>query len=503
MVLVDENGIVALVNAQTEEMFGYPRDELIGRPVELLIPERFRNQHPSYRASFAAKPRVRPMGVGLELAGRRRDGSEIPVDIRLSPVVIGDETLVSASVRDVSRQKAQERELEKARRVAEVASQAKSRFLAVASHDLRQPVQAARNYLHILERQLGAKSPATLGKLHAALETHCEQLDRLLSIARLEAGGVQPERRAASLGALFAGLHDEQLPAAENKGLELRSIPSSLVVDTDPRLLRQLLQNLLSNAIRYTRRGRVVLGCRRSFDHARIQVLDTGIGIPADRVEQIFAEFYQVENDAPERQRGLGLGLSIVKRLSELLDHPIDVRSAPGRGSAFEVRVPLAASELGDTRNRPELRTAAQALIVVIDDDPLVLDSIIDLLTLGGHKVIAGEGAAAVYGALRTAGRVPDVILSDYQLEGGVTGPEVIDELRQLLGDEIPAILLTGDSSSERLDDARRSGFRLLAKPVSPDVLEKVIASTLADKSSSKRTRYRCTAAVANDHDRS
>ncbi len=245
---------------------------------------------------------------------------------------------------------------------------------------------------------------------------------------------------------------------------------------------KKLLQNLLSNAIRYTRHGRVVLGCRRSCDHVRIQVLGTGIGIPANRVEQIFAEFYQVENDAPERQRGLGLGLSIVKRLSELLDHPIDVRSAPGRGSVFEVRVPLASSEFADTRNEPEPKTAAQALIVVIDDDPIVLDSIIDLLTLGGHKVVAGEGAAAVYGALRTAGRVPDVILSDYQLEGGVTGPEVIGELRQLLGDEIPAILLTGDSSSERLDNARRSGFRLLAKPVSPDILENVIATALATR---------------------
>ena len=483
MVIVDEGGKIILINAQTEEMFGYSRDELVGRSLEVLVPERFRGHHPEHRAEYVAHPRVRPMGAGLELAGRRRDGTEVEVDIRLSPIEVGGRALISASIRDVSRQKAQEQELQRARREAELASQSKSRFLAVASHDLRQPVQAAVNYLYVLRRQLGSEGREVAEKLQRALDTHCEQLDRLLDVSKLDAGRVRPEPTQIPLEQVFQRLGNELGPAAEAKGLELRIVPSSLSVTTDPLLLNQILVNLLSNAIRFTEQGRIVLGCRRSGAEVRIQVIDTGVGIPEDQLEHVFAEFYQVETTTPARRRGLGLGLSIVARLSELLDHPVTVRSELGRGSTFEVRVAravcpgtaLPAEESSDpTPTKP-------ALLVLVEDEPDVLDSLVLILEMVGHEVIAGDTAAAVLAPLLRLDRLPDLILSDYQLESDLIGPQVIREIRDVLGAEIPAVLLTGDSSEARLDEAERSGFRLFSKPIDPAVLEGVLADLLRE----------------------
>jgi two-component system CheB/CheR fusion protein len=374
-----------------------------------------------------------------------------------------------------------ERELRRARAEAEQASAAKSRFLAVASHDLRQPLQAAILYGNILKRQLqGTGNGETASKLQSSLDALRDLLNRLLDVSRIEAGAITPEMRVLSVPILFERLEDEFAPQAAEKGVELRIRPHSWRVRSDAELLMQLLRNLVSNALRYTERGGVLVGCRRAGPNLRIQVWDTGIGIPPQELEAIFEEFYQVANRARRRQAGLGLGLAIVRGLSQLLEHPVRVRSVLGRGSVFEVLVPIAQSggaEADQERDREGV--PRRAVIAVIDDDQEVLDGLRLTLEQAGHRVIAGSDPDSVLRDARRSGRVPDLILSDYRLGENMTGGEAIRRLRRELGAGIPAIVITGDSSSAALRDVRAEGHPILHKPVDPARLENLVLNAL------------------------
>jgi two-component system, sensor histidine kinase len=482
LLIADGAGRIVFVNSQTETLFGYSRNELVGQSIELLVPARLRAEHVGHRERFALEPRKRPMGSGFDLSAVRKDGSEFPVEISLSPHHTANGSLYSAAIRDITPRVAVERDLRRARAQAEQASTGKSRFLAAASHDLRQPLQAAILYNNVLKRELaGTLHEGTATKLESSLHALRDLLNRLLDVSRLEAGAITPEMAAVSLATVFEHLRDQFLPEAQEKHVELRIRPGRWKVRSDPELLEQLLRNLVSNALRYTEKGRVLVGCRRSGADLRIQVCDTGIGIPTTELDAIFDEFYQVANEARRRQAGLGLGLAIVRGLSELLGHPVAVRSQFGRGSVFEVRVPLADPRATTHDDMPASRKQRRpAVVVVIDDDDEVLDGLRLSLEQFGHQVIACSDPDS---ALRLAGRLsrpPDLIVSDYRLGESITGAEAIRRLRTELGAEIPAIVVTGDSSSAALREARGAGFPVLHKPVDPDELELAIAQTLA-----------------------
>jgi PAS domain S-box-containing protein len=345
MVLVDAKGLILFANRQVWALFGYTRDEVNGQPVELLLPERFRSRHTDHRTSFASEHRIRPMGAGLELYARRKDGTEFPVEISLSPIDAGQ--LVAAAIRDVTERKRVQQELilaretaerarqaaDTAREAADRANQAKSRFLATASHDLRQPLQSLALLNGTLLRLVGApEAVEALTHQEQAIEAMSRLLNALLDISKLESGAIKPQPTDFTLNDLFRELEQEFTAVAASKGIRLEVSPAPTAIHSDAALLGQILRNLLSNAIKYTRAGSVRLISSSQTDRVRIEVIDTGIGIPADQLEFIFDEFFQVGVPTNSSREGYGLGLSIVQRLVRLLDLHLEVRSEVGKG---------------------------------------------------------------------------------------------------------------------------------------------------------------------------
>lgn len=383
----------------------------------------------------------------------------------------------------ITARKQAERALVEAKRAAEEAARAKTRFLAAASHDLRQPVQAAMLFHHMLPVGMDdGRKDSVHGKLGHALEALQGMLDTLLDISKIDAGIIKPEVGRVPLGGLIERLVDEFTPLAEDRALALRAVPCSLEAASDPHLLELILRNLLSNAIRFTEQGAILVGCRRRGDRVSVQVHDTGVGIPDRQLSLIFEEFYQVDNVGRDRRKGLGLGLAIVSRLAALLDHPISVRSAVGRGTAFEVSAPVAkAAAAAAAASLPEgsARHDDGSLIVLIDDDPDVLDSLRMFVEQLGYAAVATPTARQAVDELRRRDHAPDAVVADYRLEAGETGSDAIRLIRDTFGSGIPGILLTGDAAifgnKIRQDDA----FRFLAKPIRPDELERVLGEAV------------------------
>jgi two-component system CheB/CheR fusion protein len=281
---------------------------------------------------------------------------------------------------------------------------------------------------------------------------------------------------------LLTHMRDEFTYHAHAKHLQLRVVPCSLVIETDRSLLEQMLRNLISNAIKYTRRGKILLGCRRLKDMVSIEILDTGIGIEEGQLHAIFDEYHQVDNAARERSRGLGLGLSIVQRLGDLLGHPVRVRSTPGKGTAFavEVMLPLDELVLPSTEDATEMvadKTQAAA-ILIIEDDPEVRLLLGAVLSQDGHHVsVAADGPAAL-DAIANGAR-PDLILTDYNLPHGMDGLRVAAQMRARLGASLPVIILTGDISTETLRDVAGQNCVQVNKPVKGEALLRLIQRLL------------------------
>ena len=384
------------------------------------------------------------------------------------------------SVRDITRRKEAEAAQEAARQAAEQANRAKSKFLAAASHDLRQPIQAAALFVAALARRDGdAESRALVDQIGLCLAATQELLDSLLDISRLDAQVLTVERRALALGDLFERLETEFASAAAEKGIGLRCVATSHFVESDPLLLFRILQNLTANAVRYTPRGRVLIGARRRGGTVRIEVHDSGIGIAPEQIPLIFQEFTQIGNAERDRSKGLGLGLAIVERLSRLLGVEVGLRSIPGRGSAFWVEVPQAGGILPAPVAEAPPRLAGRC-VALLDDEPMVLGSLSAFLEGEGLQVLAAETEAALLAQLRAAPRRPDLLVVDYRLRDGGNGAEAARRLQAALGGTLPALLLTGDTEPSRLAEAQASGFGLLHKPVQPSQLLRAIARALA-----------------------
>lgn len=371
---------------------------------------------------------------------------------------------------------------EQAREAAEEANVAKSRFLAAAGHDLRQPLHALGFFVDALQEQtLPPDGRAVVGNIRRSVDAMEDLFNSLLDVSRLDAGIVRPRIATIPLAPLMERVRVEHESAATQKGLRFSVLRNALFVRSDPVLLERIMRNLVANAVRYTDRGRIILGARRSADAVRIEVWDSGRGIPKDKHREIFQEFRQLENPQRDRRKGLGLGLAIVERLVKLLDHPLELRSQIGKGSVFSVVVPRGRREEfvpGEADGQIVVdRDVANSLILVVDDEPDVRDSMLALLRKWRCEVIAAESCSEMLEKLVSVHRMPDLIVSDYRLQGEENGIEVVARLREEFNAQVPALLITGDTGMEQLREAEESGLHVLHKPLNPSRLRALIAN--------------------------
>jgi len=372
-------------------------------------------------------------------------------------------------------------ELEASRAEAEAANLGKTRFIAAASHDLLQPLHAARLFTAALidrdpRNDLGGKIELSLGAVESLI-------DALLDISKLDAGAFQPETRPFALQPLFDSLATALAPLAQRHGVELRVVPTRAFVSTDPAFLRRVLQNLLSNAIRYGaapgRPQRVLLGCRRDGERLRIEVRDNGPGIPEDKQAVIFEEFVRLNPDEDRGERGLGLGLAIVERIARMLDLPIGLSSAPGRGSTFHVGVTRIASVVAAPSAAPTQQAAPvfdpDAFVLCIDNEAQVREAMATLIGGWGCQVAVAANLDEAIAAVDAAGRFPDLLVADLHLDEGPDGLEIIETLRRRWALSVPAALITADRDPTLRPRARARGVELLHKPVKPAALRALL----------------------------
>jgi two-component system CheB/CheR fusion protein len=480
LAVLDEELCLVSANRSFYRAFGVDRDEAVGRP--------FTDQfNAPAMVSFIALVLAQhtaiedhEMELDLPTLGRR----SLLLSARLLREVPTAKRRILVAIDDITERKRADQTVALAKSHAERANLGKSRFLAAASHDLRQPLQTLSLLQGILMKRVkDAGALRLIGKIDETLGVMSGMLNTLLDINQLEAGIVRAEVVDFPIAELLDRLRAEFAYHAKSKKLGWRVVLSSLTVRSDPRLLEQMLRNLLTNAVKYTKQGKILLGCRRRGDTLRIEVLDTGIGIPEDQLQAVFDEFHQLDNPARERGLGLGLGLSILQRLANLLDHPIDVRSQPGSGSVFAIDVPLGHLAVG-ARPRIAGDVSAQTTphageILIVEDDPEVREMLVLLFQEEGHRTVAAaDGREAFELAARGTLR-PDIVVADYNLPFGLNGLQVATALRATLHDEIPVIILTGDISTDTLREIARQSCLYLHKPVKAIDLMRLTQSLL------------------------
>ncbi|MDD1958042.1 response regulator [Pseudomonas sp. B21-036] len=440
--------------------------------------------------------------LGYETQLRRKDGSSIDVlmNLLLRP---DEEGVVEGFVADITERKlAQERlqqlndeleqrvaertrQLMEARDAAQAANRSKDKYLAAASHDLLQPLNAARLLISTLrERQLPQAEQLLVERAHQALEGAEDLLSDLLDISRLDQAAIKPDLDLYLLDDVLAPLASEFQPVAAAEGLGLRLRSGRQVIRTDVRLLTRILRNFLSNACRYTEQGRILLGARRRGDCLRLEVWDTGRGIAAQRLQSIFLEFNQLDVGRAADRKGVGLGLAIVERIARILDYPVRVRSWPGRGSVFSIDVPLST----ERRCPPVLAPAPLPSVgdplpgrrlLVLDNELSILQSMAALLAQWGCEVLTATDRKTAFQVLQ--GRAPELVLADFHLDHGVTGCEVVRDLREHFAVTIPAVMITADRSDQSRRAMQRLGAPLLNKPVKPGKLRAVLSQLLGE----------------------
>ncbi len=475
MVIIDHYGKITIVNEQAERMFGYTRREMLGKEVEMLLPENVRDKHISHRAGYVRDPHLRPMGIGMDLSAKRKDGSTFPVEISLSPVTSASGSFVSSVIRDISARKKLENDLIAARREAERANKANSAFLAAASHDLRQPVQALSLLNGALRRT--AKDELVIEMVESqqhSLDAMTNLLNSLLDISRLDAGAVQPEFEEFPIQRLVDRLSAELSRQAMQKKLKFNSCECDTIVRSDPNMLGEIVQNLVSNAIQYTDSGGVSLSCAEEGGNLRLGITDTGIGIEPDQLENIFQEFHQIKTPGREKE-GFGLGLAIVRRMAELLEHEIAVDSTPGKGSTFSVSMPIV-TEANKARRKSGKSSAraaepASGLVILIEDDVQVANAWGLLLEAEGFRVATAASAKEARAVVQHLDTPPELIISDFHLLDGSTGAEAVAEIRRHFDRIIPAFIVSGDTSKLVKEARSTENCRIMNKPVNTDHL--------------------------------
>ncbi len=393
-------------------------------------------------------------------------------------VVLGDEIaqwtadlnlLNTRLLQQVAQREEAEAALRVAKQVAEEANLAKSRFVAAVGHDMLQPLTAARLFLGTLPQgEAGSREARLIERLARCLESAESMLDSIQEYSRVEARPITPAIRDFSVGELLMRLHGEYQMRCEDRGLEFRAVPSRLWVRTDAHLLERILRNFLSNAVRYTQRGGVVAGCRRSGDLVRILVADQGPGIPENRLRDIFEEFVQLPAPHETAEKGLGLGLAIVRRMADAIGAEIGVRSIPGKGSVFSVAVarsPFPGNVERPLRKPPHQPSVQGKRILIVDNDEAVLEALACTVEAWGCSTLIAVSHATALEAVEQGAIVPDLVIADYHLEND-RGTAVVGRLRALFDRPLPAIIVTADRVAGLPEELRRQGWTVLTKPL-------------------------------------
>jgi two-component system, sensor histidine kinase len=484
LLVVDDSGVIVFSNETSNTLFGYAPEQLVGRPIKWLIPDRFHLRHGAHVSSYMHKPVNREMGAQIrDLFARRADGSEFPAGIRLAPFRDGDRDFVAAAVRDMTERRAISDALVIAREEADRANRAKSRFLASASHDLRQPLQAIR-LLNAALQKMTQQAPELIdlvNRQESAINNASRLLNALLDIGRLESGAVEPHLSAVPLSEVFADIAGEFGAAAAAKCLTLSLAQTQVVVSTDRVLFTQLLQNLVGNALKYTDHGYVRVSLDIDTDAVVLKIEDSGIGIAEDKLDRIFDEYYQVNPQGTQRL-GVGLGLAIVREVCRLLGYSAAVSSKVGQGTSVKVSIPRhrllseTAVAARDSFEIPMAAATARCRLVLLEDNDSVRMATELFLTLEGFETRAAASVAEAEELL--AELAPgDVFITDYHLDGKLTGLDVLQQLRVEQGRDVPAILLSGDlQSMMRVVKTSLPNCRFLSKPVDTKALLAAIA---------------------------
>ena len=387
--------------------------------------------------------------------------------------------LTQRLMHEISQRRETEKALLVAKAAAEQANLGKTQFLAAASHDLHQPLHAARLFLGALADEVGAGRPRELvGRVGMALDTVTDLIDALLDISKLDSGAWAVTPASFAVGPMLRRLTEELAPQAASFGLAMHLVPTSAVVHTDRKLFLRAMSNLMSNAIRYTRTGRILIGCRRRQGRISVEVWDTGIGIPETKLPYIFEEFRQLGAPPRNQDRGFGLGLAIVERIVRLLDLGIDVRSRVGHGSCFALRVPI--GTMAATPEKPNIARGsalggefAGLRVACFDHDPKALDALTSLFRSWGCRPVSASGLD-----LQSVDE-PDLIVTDYRLDGEARGTDAILALRERYGRAIPAIIACQDRSLALRKEVEALGCGFVAKPLQPAKLRAMIGHVL------------------------
>lgn len=473
---------IALVNVQAETLFGYTREELIGQPLELLIPDRFRPAHAGHMARYFSEPRVRPMGSALQLFGRRKDGGEIPIEVSLSPQPGDHGMTVSASIRDVTERRLLENAAREAHRTAEAASAAKSEFLSSMSHELRTPLNAILGFAQLLERDkrepLSPRHKERVEQILKGGEHLLRLINDILDLSRIESGSVSLDLEGVEVRDVLAEVRDTLEPIAARQMIDVTiELPDDLPrVHADRTRFAQILMNFGSNAIKYNRRnGRVRFEVTtEGTSHVRVNVIDTGYGIPVELQDRLFQPFQRAGQESGPIE-GTGIGLVITKRLAELMGGGVGFRSAPGEGSTFWVDLGIYEASASSTR-APARREAARSsvdaghhLVLYVEDNAANVAFMRDLVSsFDGIELLAVPNAEL--GVELARARRPKIVLMDINLPG-MSGLDALNALRsQPETAGIPVIALTAAVSERDKQRGIDAGFyRYLTKPVNVD----------------------------------
>lgn len=466
--LSDAKGRYLDVNPAGTAMLGYAREQLLTMKLADVLAADELARIPAETARLA-----RGDASTSTWCFRRKDGSSFRGEVaaRLLP-----DGRVQALVRDITERKLAEERLNAARREAERANDAKSRFLAAVSHDLRQPLSALSIYVGTLRGKLAPVDRVLAANMKDCVAGLSEMLSNLLDLSRLEAGVVSADVRDFALDSVLHKVLAAHAPDAEEKGLALRYGYFGIHARTDPVLLHRIVGNFLANAIRYTERGGILVGCRRRAGKRWLEVWDTGIGIPADKTDEIFEEFRQLGGRERERTKGTGVGLAVVAKTATLLGLEVRVRSRLGKGSMFAVEIPLGAEPQPTVARRYVHRPLR---IAFVEDNPRVAHALAYSLRHFGHQVAVGSTAAVALAALDAA---PDIVLADYRLGGGQTGLDVVAEFRARYGAGLPALLVTSDTGLDLARAAALAGVRVLHKPVDVETVRAAMAELMVQR---------------------